>query len=555
MNAETKMLSYLENKKIMVIVPHEDDEINIAGSVLFQLRKRHIPCVVVFMTNGDLYCNANRRQKEAEKSLRFLHIKKENVYFLGYPDVADIKNGCVYTTHIGNIFVSKSGYNHTYSGTNREEYIYSKKRFHHDYNKKNYFEDLKDIILEISPNIIITNDMDEHPNHKELSIMIEETICEIIKEQRGFNPFLWKTYAYDLAFYSADDYSPYNLQQSITSNTSLYHSLKWDARLRLPVPYQARTKILANNIIFQTMWKHHSQTGYIYASRIANSDKVYWMRRTDSKTYHADFTVSSGEKKYLNDYQLFCLKDDLTINYKKLWIPKKDDSQKKFRISFSEKIDVERIILYENMLLENDILDCNLLFSNGYIKNVRDIQHDGSSTIIDMAIQNNIEWIEFQIIKSTGEFAGLTEIEVYEPSIKELWFLKLCIDGNYVYRYYTDNTLITPTIIAYDIYGNIVTLPREKIHIVYCVNGEKKEILDTLNIDNINKRKIKISAYYDDEIEAYDEIYIIKASNLVIKRKICFFLNRILYIVFYIIDWFFNEVFRIWEIISIFVKH
>lgn len=539
------MLSLFENKRIMVVVPHEDDEINIAGSLLCQLNKRKTVCDVVFVTNGDAFLSASRRQKEAEKSLHCLGIKKENIIFLGYPDVSTIKKGCVYLTDESGVFVSEAGHEHTYGGRGREEYIFRKKHIHHKYSRDNYLKDLKDVILEKRPDYIITNDMDDHPNHLELSVMMEEVLYEILINEQYYYPLLMKTYAYELAFYAIDDYSIYNLKETLSQNKGSNSTLRWEKRLRLPVPKEARTKLLAANIIYKTMWRHHSQTGYVFSSRIANSDKVYWIRRTDSKTYVAKFFASSGNTEFLNDYRFFCLDKDLKINKLKLWTPDRNDKEKKFRMVFQTPIDVKRIAIYENMCQEENILCGKISFNNEYSFVIANIQHDGSATIIDVDIQHGVEWIEFQILDYVGDNAGITEIEVYEPYVRDLWFLKICVNDNYAYKYYTSDSNVQFTIIAYDIYGDIMPFSKEKIHLVYNDGHADKEISDFLELNQIRKRKIVIKAYCEECSQALDEIIIIKrniSSNLNLFYQ---YLNSIINYFYIIIEWLINEIYRI----------
>lgn len=55
---------------------------------------------------------------------------------------------------------------------------------------------------------------------------------------------------------------------------------------------------------YKALSKHLTQFAYTLAARIINGDMVYWNRRTDSLTYDADITVSSGDAKLLNDFKL-----------------------------------------------------------------------------------------------------------------------------------------------------------------------------------------------------------------------------------------------------------
>ena len=72
--------------KVLVLVPHEDDEINLAGSMIVNFINLGAEVYVCFSTNGDYQISAEVRLKEAANSLVVLGCKKENIFFLGYGD-------------------------------------------------------------------------------------------------------------------------------------------------------------------------------------------------------------------------------------------------------------------------------------------------------------------------------------------------------------------------------------------------------------------------------------------------------------------------------------
>ena len=73
-------------KTVLVVVPHEDDEINVAGTTIYRSRQAGERVICVFVTNGDWLCPAKVRMKEAIASLKELGVPSEDVLFLGYPD-------------------------------------------------------------------------------------------------------------------------------------------------------------------------------------------------------------------------------------------------------------------------------------------------------------------------------------------------------------------------------------------------------------------------------------------------------------------------------------
>ncbi|MCX0395632.1 PIG-L family deacetylase [Clostridium perfringens] len=70
------------NKEIMVVVPHQDDEINLAGATIKRLIDNGNNVKVVFATNGDFKGLGTKRIKEAVEAVRILGVNSENVIFL-----------------------------------------------------------------------------------------------------------------------------------------------------------------------------------------------------------------------------------------------------------------------------------------------------------------------------------------------------------------------------------------------------------------------------------------------------------------------------------------
>lgn len=75
---------------VLVIAPHPDDEVLLAGGVMQQAVEAGQQVHVVIMTNGDSSCERDGYLREAESvaALKFLGVPERNVHFLGYPDGA-----------------------------------------------------------------------------------------------------------------------------------------------------------------------------------------------------------------------------------------------------------------------------------------------------------------------------------------------------------------------------------------------------------------------------------------------------------------------------------
>lgn len=75
---------------VLVIAPHPDDEVLLAGGVLERAVRSGRRAAVIVVTNGDLTCAPDRdgfrRQAESLAALNEVGLAEDQVHFLGYPD-------------------------------------------------------------------------------------------------------------------------------------------------------------------------------------------------------------------------------------------------------------------------------------------------------------------------------------------------------------------------------------------------------------------------------------------------------------------------------------
>ena len=148
-----------QNQTVMVIVPHQDDELNLMGAELYrQLIKGKNRVFTLFVTNGDYLNNGLKRLKEAINVNRKLGLKKENVIFLGYgggwrKDCPNIYNGAG-----RGLLTSHCGKTKTYGIKKHPAF-----RDGADYTTENFFGDFKNAVLSIKPDVIFCSDYDCQP--------------------------------------------------------------------------------------------------------------------------------------------------------------------------------------------------------------------------------------------------------------------------------------------------------------------------------------------------------------------------------------------------------
>ena len=356
------------NKEIMVIVPHQDDEINLAGATIKRLIDNGNNVKVVFATNGDFKGLGTKRIKEAIEAVRILGVNSENVIFLGYGDQWEGIKKHIYNSDDNKIISSYIGKNETYGTDKYLDFRSSISGEPSSYTRGNYKNDMKDVIEMYFPDIIFAIDFDSHADHKSTSLIFEEAFCEVLRENKEYNPKVFKGFAYKTAWKAKDDFYGFNLESTlIPEKDSLINKnydldvpqYLWSERVRLPVAKEALSYTQNSNLVNKSLKAHKTQKASRRTVNIVNSDKVFWERETSSITYEAEVIASSGEFKYINDFKLI---DSSNVNDIKLidecvWIPDNEDNDKSFRINFASAKDIEKLVIYDNFSLEDNILD------------------------------------------------------------------------------------------------------------------------------------------------------------------------------------------------------
>jgi LmbE family N-acetylglucosaminyl deacetylase len=450
---------FLTKNKVMVVVPHEDDEINLAGSTIRNLTNGKSEVTVVFITNGDKGNKGgigDTRINEAINSLKVLGVRENNIIFLGYGDTWNTSFKHIYHAPNNEVIKSFIGRIQTYGTKLHSDFSLNFYGNHSLYTRNNYKENLKDVILKYQPDTLIAVDFDSHQDHRAASLIFEEALGEILKEHEQYKPLVYKGFAYNTAWNARDDSFKINMEstvlpdkvQLVNQNYELdTPSYNWEDRVRFPVPKEMLSYTKRSNLIFEALSKHKSQNAKLRAGNLINSDQVFWERDTKSITYDSEIIVSTGEAKYINDFKLIdCT--DITQKYAKfnncVWVPNEDDSDKSVKIVFDSPKEISSVVLYDNFSLADNILNGQLIFSDGSKIDTGALNKNGSATKLEFDAKKNIKYVQFKIEEYEGARPGLCEFEVYENEMKSVspHFIKIMLDNDFetfIYRYIITN--------------------------------------------------------------------------------------------------------------------
>lgn len=509
---------------VMVFIPHEDDEINVAGATIYGLRQEGFRVICVFATNGDRSYLAETRIHEASAALKMLGVPYEDIIILGYPDGGLDAARSPYAQGIDHA-ITVDGHGSTYGIADKADFSMAKCGKHTPYTRNGFLEDVENLIRKFRPSNIIAVDLDSHPDHRACSIAFETAIGHILNDKENtYFPVVLKAFAYNTGFESVTDFNSLHLystrfnrkrlaDSSFETDNPVYH---WEERIRLPVPELCRNPVLSQNLIYQALRCHLSQRAFLKANQIINSDQVYWIRRTDNLAFCGTTTASSGNAEAVHDFKMIDVKNiaDKKLEFDTcLWEPASSDREKSITIHFYKPQNISAIKLYGNVNRESRILEGQLLFSNGYSVKTGPLERNGQATDIPIEPQSDMEWVTFQVLQAEGPHPGLTEWEIFDHPCPDMHICKILVNGEFAYHW--------------DIY------PGDTAEVGFYAYSEDMPVVWKLNdvemtLDKLNKMiaagvlTSRIQTVSAQTGEILDEVYLHKAS-IFDKVKECYY--------------------------------
>lgn len=442
---------YFAGKKVLLVVPHEDDEYNIGSGIM----EKYVDCAsqvkIVFVTNGDMYGGAHVRFAESTACAKVVGIPEEDLIFLGYGDSWNSEEyGHIYNAPGDVVVTSAFGATKTYAGDEHPDYRTATTGKSADYTRNNIKQDIRQIIEDYRPDVIYAIDLDEHWDHRAVSLLFEEVMGDILKEDEGgYKPGIFKAFGYCTAWDAAPDFYAMNVGATVNPGSGDVMEKNpdylWSQRTRLPVAerYLARTK--RSSAAYSAIEAFDTQFGMRNFRKIVNSDKVFWERRCDGISYKAGVSVSSGEGEVLNDFKLLDLDDvieETTFGKKGIWIPGEDDGESSATYTFEEPSDIYSVVLYDNPSADDNIKDGILIFDDGSRISTGPLPANGSRCEI-VVNKKGVKSLTFTISEKEGKLAGLSEMEVYKDRHstyeEENAFIKIMADDNFVYDYLAES--------------------------------------------------------------------------------------------------------------------
>lgn len=433
--------------KLLILVPHQDDEANLLSGVLEMFAAQN-EVYIAFSSNGD-YCKGyeNGREREALAYAEHHHIPKEHIIYLGYGDQYDPSARLwgrykhLYNAEMDEPMIAHSGRTMT-EGVGEVPCFRPSKAL----TRRNFRNDIIELIEDIMPDSIIAIDSDAQPDHRALSLMFEEALNIVLKKHIEYEPLILKGFAYSTAWWGPRDYYSYNLP-STSAHGFLPNATdkrmpegtwaRWADRIRFPVSASATDEDTAHNSQF-VGFKIYARQHPVYGS-VIDGDRVFWWRPTNNALRDAIINCSSGDSRALTDFKLSD-STDVTASPMPLqhgWYP--DDGRGNITVTFPSPRPIREIRLYDDTDLNNRVLEARITLSNGKTYTVTDMDEGGVAKKVMTDCDEPINGFTIEITNGVGK-CGFAEIEAYTNS-PQLPFriIKLTDEkGNFIYNHHTD---------------------------------------------------------------------------------------------------------------------
>ncbi len=315
--------SFFAGQKVLFIVPHEDDDLNLAQGVIESYVKAGSEVYVLFATNGDHTNTAKERLDEAVLAETANGVSPDHLIFLGYGNDWDPSSGYdhLYDAPDDILMTSAAGYSATYGSENISDFHTSVYGGSAPYTRGSFISDLQEVLIRLRPDTVFCSDLDEHPDHRAVSLFFDTVMGRILsRKDNDYHPLIFKGFAYCNGWDGKPDYYGFRVPSTENPSDRKYHyndkhddpdylpherAYNWSERIRIPVATDILAYSKRASSAHRSLSAYRSQNAIGNFEKIVKADKVYWMRPSDGLLYGAGIKTSSGEAAFLNDFMLY----------------------------------------------------------------------------------------------------------------------------------------------------------------------------------------------------------------------------------------------------------
>ena len=449
------------HKRILVMAPHEDDEMLMAGGVMNRAVANGDEVYVVYATNGD-YSGVDHgklRIRDTVNALNTIGVPTDHLYFLGYADNGGMGVG-QYTTaftdsFVYNIFIaddnkvisSRNGVTKTYGDESvRNDYHYLMTGEHASYTRANFLADLESVMKSVNPtDVYMTSRYDMHYDHAYFGLFGNEAIKNIQKENDKFQPTVHEAIIHS---HMTDEVYPkdqgnYGWGKELNTYLGAWQHLdgleektmlNWSERENVLTPYSMRQGPFKYNLKDQALRKYSTEY-YNWIASFSKVNEVFYKHETNSIGSLATVTASSenSSDSRWDDQSAVKAVDGIADGYATglankhtrfpwaEWVTKNEGKGAWLNLAYDEAQKVTTIKLYDRPNTDDHITKSHLEFEDGTTLEVGELPNDGAVKEISLGEGKEVKNIKFVVdeVSESTTAVGLAEIEVIKAEVKK----------------------------------------------------------------------------------------------------------------------------------------
>lgn len=429
--------------KIMVLAPHQDDEMLMAGGIIKRAVDAGDDVKVLLATNGDYngQSSGEGRILETVNALNKLGLSKDNIVFLGYADTGGLGGTQtywdsflykLYTSDDDTVWAGNWGHESTFGNPEvKNDFHYEKTGEHAEYTRANFIGDLQTAISEYMPtDIYVPSRYDMHFDHAYLDLFAIEAIQNIQETSTDYNPILHESIIHSCA--GDSNWPEVNtdikgmLSHQMPEGLETLTMFNWNERENVNVPYSMRQTPFEYNLKDQALRLYTSQY-YDYIGSFAKVNEIFWTRDFSSFAHGAAVTASSETAATDRKIDQSAVKAvdgvrdgyavGLSYGHERYphaeWKTNGEKEGAWINLNFGTNRQISKVVLYDRPNANDQITGGKLVFSDNSEVEVGELPNDGRPLEIEVSKQSSSVKFVVTSVSETTTDTGLAEIEVY----------------------------------------------------------------------------------------------------------------------------------------------
>lgn len=277
-------------KSIMIIVPHQDDEILMTAGVIRRAVLAGETVDVVMATNGDCGCPdrsaGTARLRESMRGLKLLGLSSEHFHILGYADTGMPKEQSflhhLYTEADEDKVYPSSCAVQTYGLPEKAEYHMEQSGTHAGYSRRCFKQDLKAIIRQKLPGrIYTTSQYDTHGDHSALYHFVREILGELTEEAECGQPYEPEVYTAVVHSVAGDENWPKRGTAHFDCPRGFeeHSDLKWEERICVELPDEMKRCLGDQNLKYRALSVYETalEPGAVdFLQSFIKDEEIFW---------------------------------------------------------------------------------------------------------------------------------------------------------------------------------------------------------------------------------------------------------------------------------------